>query len=351
MKTDELIYFLPEELIAQEPLEPRDLSKLLLCRRDGSPFISHIFSDLPGLLNPKDILVTNTARVMPARLFGYKFPTGARIEVFLLEKLIVPDFKNGSRYKTLLRRRRRLNKGDVILFPESDLVASVIEYAGDESEIGEDVVELSGADDIEGEIEKIGSVPLPPYIKDYRGDSERYQTIFSRITGSVAAPTASLHFTPELLKRLNKRGIARVEAHLRVGWGTFSPVRTENLEDHRLHEESGEITSDSANKINDARKNGGRAIAVGTTMTRLLETASDENGTVHPFAGPTSLYITPGYHFRAVDGLITNFHLPKTSLLALVAAFTGIERTMEAYEFAVRERYRFYSFGDAMLIL
>jgi len=351
MKTDELNYSLPEELIAQEPLDPRDSSRLLLCRRDGSPFVTHIFKDLPDLLSHGDILITNAARVMPARLFGYKFPTGARIEVFLLEKLISPDLNNGSRYKALLRRRRRLGEGDVILFPESNLIATVIEYAGDDSEIGEDVVELSGSDDIEGEIEKIGSVPLPPYIKDYRGDSERYQTIFSRITGSVAAPTASLHFTPELLKRLDEHGIARVEAHLRVGWGTFSPVRTENLEDHRLHEESGEITSDSADKINDARKNGGRAIAVGTTMTRLLETASDENGIIHPFAGPTSLYITPGYQFHEVDGLITNFHLPRTSLLALVAAFMGVERTLDAYEFAVTERYRFYSFGDAMLIL
>jgi len=349
MKTDELDYHLPENLIAQVPAEPRDSSKLLVCPRHDGPFSTNVFSDLPGLLNPGDILVTNSARVMPARLFGYKLPTGARIEVFLLEKLFTPG--SNPRYKALLKRRRRLSDGDTILFPESSLKATVVNYAGDNDEIGNDIVELSGVDDIEKEIENIGTVPLPPYIKKYRGDTERYQTVFARISGSVAAPTASLHFTPDLLKRLEQRGIQRVEAHLRVGWGTFSPVRSDILENHNLHEESGEITSDIAGKINSARKSGGRIIAVGTTMTRLLESAADNSGVIHPFSSPTSLFITPGYKFKAVDILLTNFHLPKTSLLALVSAFMGTARTLDSYNFAVNENYRFYSFGDAMLII
>ncbi|MFH1675873.1 MAG: S-adenosylmethionine:tRNA ribosyltransferase-isomerase, partial [bacterium] len=194
-------------------------------------------------------------------------------------------------------------------------------------------------------------IPLPPYITDYQGELEKYQTVYSRTKGSVAAPTAGLHFTPELFDSLNEKGIERIEVHLRVGWGTFSPIRSETLEGHILHAEIGEVPGDSVNKINEIRGNGGRIIAVGTTVTRLLETASDDSGKIRPFTGSTDLYITPGYSFRAIDALITNFHLPKTSLLALVAAFLGTERTLSAYDFAVKERYRFYSFGDAMLII
>jgi len=351
MRTDELDYILPEHLIAQEPAEPRDSSKLLVCPRTSGPFVTHIFSELPDLLNPGDVLVTNAARVMPARLFGYRYPTGARIEVFLLEKLYSPDPKSPPKYKALLRRRKRLSEGDIVLFPESNLAAKVIFYAGDKDEIGNDIVELSGVDDVECEIEKVGTVPLPPYIKSYRGDAERYQTVFSKISGSVAAPTASLHFTPELLKKLEDKGIQKIEAHLRVGWGTFSPIRVDNLDEHKLHEETGELTPDAADKINTARKNGGRVIAVGTTMTRLLESASNDDGGILPYNGPTSLYITPGYKFKAVDIMLTNFHLPKTSLLALVSSFMGLDRTLNAYKQAVNEEYRFYSFGDAMLII
>lgn len=349
MRTEELDYELPEELIAQEPAIPRDSSRLLVCGRDLGNFETRIFHELPDLLNSGDILVTNQARVMPARMIGYKFPTGAKIEVFLLEPDIHSQKK--SRFKALLKRRRRLSPGDTILFPETNLVATVIEC---DEEPGKDIVELGTgdkSDQIEKEIEKIGQVPLPPYIKDYKGDMERYQTIFSKITGSVAAPTASLHFTDRVLEKLDLKGVLRVECHLRVGWGTFSPIRTEKLEDHTLHEEAGELTKQACDKINNARTNGGRIIAVGTTMTRLLETAADKDGVLHPYKGRTDLYITPGYRFRAVDVLLTNFHLPKTSLLALVSAFMGVERTLEAYEFAVKEKFRFYSFGDAMLII
>ena len=344
MRTEELNYHLPEELIAQAPAEPRDSSRLLLCPRYEGDFETRNFHELPDLLNVGDAIVVNTARVMHARLFGYKYPTGAKIEVLLLER--IPGEK--PMYRALLRRKRRLDPGDIVLFPESDLHATVIES---NTEIGEDVVELGGAGDIESEIERIGVIPLPPYITDYRGEIEKYQTVYSRNKGSVAAPTAGLHFTPELFDRLNAKGIERIDVHLRVGWGTFSPIRSETLEGHKLHAEIGGIPIDSAEKINEKRKNGGRIVAVGTTVTRLLETAVDNTGKIQPFTGSTDLYITPGYTFRAIDALITNFHLPKTSLLALVAAFMGTERTLKAYEFAVRKRYRFYSFGDAMLII
>ena len=357
MRTEELDYHLPEELIAQEPADPRDSSRLLVCDRKSGAREIRLFSDLPELLRDGDIIVTNVARVMPARLIGYKYPTGARIEILLLEPVPEGGSEEKVRFKALLNRRRRLEVGDAILFPGSEMTARFVE--SDET-MGEDVVELGFGDffeskdvdrDVYSEIERIGSVPLPPYIKNYTGDRERYQTIFSKITGSVASPTASLHFTDDVLKRLEERGIGRVECHLRVGWGTFSPIRSENLEDHTLHEETGEISEEVSRKINDARKKGGRVVAVGTTVTRLLETASDENGMVHEFSGPTSLYITPGYKFRAVDAMVTNFHLPKTSLLALVAAFMGVEEVLAAYRFAVENRFRFYSFGDAMLIL
>ena len=348
MRTDILDYPLPVELIAQTPACPRDSSKLLLCPRVSGPFRIHVFRDLPDLLNRGDAIVTNSARVMPARLFGYKYPAGARIEVFLLERLPDESSHGYPRFKALLRRRRRLEKGDVVLFPESTLVARIVES---DDEVGEDIVELSGVDDVDTEIERIGRIPLPPYIKDYRGDIEKYQTVYATTTGSVAAPTAGLHFTPDVLRSLDKRGIQRVEGYLRVGWGTFSPIRTENLEEHRLHEEFGTLSEKAATMLNEARKKGGRIVAVGTTMTRLLETAVDEGGTLHPFSGPTGKYIVPGYEFRAIDALLTNFHLPRTSLLALVAAFMGVERTLDAYRFAVENRFRFYSFGDAMLIL
>jgi S-adenosylmethionine:tRNA ribosyltransferase-isomerase len=346
MRVSDLDYELPQDLIAQAPADPRDSSRLLVARRDNSPFQTRIFRELPSLLSAGDILVTNSARVMPARLLGYKYPSGARIEVLLLERLASPD--PGPRFKALLRRRRRLEKGNLVMFPESRLVAKVVES---NPELGEDVIELSGVQDIENEIDRIGTIPLPPYITEYEGDLSRYQTVYARITGSVAAPTAGLHFTPELLQRLESAGIHRAEVHLRVSWGTFSPIRTENIEDHSLQAEDGEITADIADTINKARELGGRVVAVGTTATRLLESAADNSGVICPFKGPTSLYITPGYTFKAVDALITNFHLPRTSLLGLVASFLGTERTLEAYRYAVKERFRFYSFGDAMLIL
>jgi len=351
MRTDLLDYDLPEELIAQKPADPRDSSRLLVCPRRTGPFEVRRFSDLPDLLRTGDVIVTNAAKVMPARLFGYKYPDGSRIEVLLLERLPDagdPGKLNKPRFKALLRRRRRLEIGDTILFPESRLVAIVVEGNTD---LGEDVIELGGVNDVGSEIDRIGRVPLPPYIKAYTGDMERYQTVYARIPGSVAAPTAGLHFTPEVLRRLEQKGIGRVEGHLRVGWGTFSPIRSENLEGHTLHEESCELSEVAAETINRARESGGRIVAVGTTMTRLLESAVDETGRVRAFSGRTGLYITPGYEFRAVDVLLTNFHLPRTSLLGLVGAFLGVDRTLEAYRFAIEERFRFYSFGDAMLVV
>jgi S-adenosylmethionine:tRNA ribosyltransferase-isomerase len=348
MRTDELHYDLPDELIAQAPADPRDSSRLLVVKRDGSPFETRIFRELPEFLNPGDILVTNAARVMSARLYGYKYPSGARMEILLLERLRDKSSNSAPWFKSLLRRRRRMELGDQILFPESKLVATIV---GNSPGMGEDIVELSGVDDVESEIDRIGHIPLPPYIDSYTGDLSKYQTVYARVPGSVAAPTAGLHFTPELMKTLEDKGIGCAEIHLQVGWGTFSPIRSETIEEHKLHSEAGEVTSEAADKINAARANGGRVVAVGTTVTRLLETSSDTGGMVHPFNGSTNLYITPGYVFKAVDVLITNFHLPNTSLLALVASFAGTERTIEAYNFAAREKFRFYSFGDAMLIL
>ncbi len=348
MRTDALDYPLPEELIAQAPVHPRDSSRLLICSRDSDRLETRTFSDLPDLLKEGDVLVTNCARVMPARLFGYKWPTGARIEVFLLERLPDDPTQPNPRFKALLRRRRRLGVGDKILFPESRMTATVVES---HDEAGADVVELGSVDDVEGEIERIGRIPLPPYVKGYTGDLGRYQTIFARISGSVAAPTASLHFTPQVLKRLEGKGIQRIEGYLRIGWGTFSPIRTENLEDHNLHREYGVLPVETADRLNAVRREGGRVVAVGTTMTRLLETSVDGNGVFRPLEGFTAKYITPGYEFKGVDTLLTNFHLPRTSLLALVAAFYGVEKTLKAYKFAVRQRFRFYSFGDAMLVL
>jgi S-adenosylmethionine:tRNA ribosyltransferase-isomerase len=247
----------------------------------------------------------------------------------------------------LLKRKRRLEKGDRIAFPESSMVAEVVES---NPEVGEDIVELSGVEDVEREIDSIGEVPLPPYITEYTGDAERYQTVYAHTYGSVAAPTAGLHFTEELIGKLREKGIERVETHLRVGWGTFSPIRVERIEEHKIHAEEGSVSEETAEKINEARSKGGRVVAVGTTVTRLLETASDESGKVHKWEGSTSLYIMPGYRFKAVDVLITNFHLPRTSLIALVGAFGGMERILEVYKHAVKEGYRFYSFGDAMLV-
>ncbi len=349
MRTDELDYNLPEGLIAQSPAVPRDSSKLLVCPRNEGSFTTRVFRELPELLNPGDILVINAAKVMPARLFGYKYPSGARIEVLLLRRLPDKEASENPRYEVLLRRRRRLDAGDRVLFPESKLVATVVEC---NDEIGEDVVELSLDDgDVESEVERIGRIPLPPYITDYTGDLGRYQTVYARVSGSVAAPTAGLHFTPSVFKKLEERGIGLADVHLSVGWGTFSPIRAENLDEHNLHSEEGEITGETAARINEARRRGGRIVAVGTTVTRLLETSADQSGVIHPFKGRTDLFITPGYRYKAVDVLLTNFHLPRTSLLALVAAFMGVERTLQAYEFAIGERYRFYSFGDAMLLI
>lgn len=348
MRTEELNYELPEELIAQTPAEPRDSSRLLVVKKSGEPFEARFFRDLPEFLKAGDVLVMNTAKVMPARLNGYKYPSGARIELLLLDRLPDEQNNNGIKFRGLIRRLRRLEPGDRILFPESRLVATFIMDSGDE---GEGIVEFSGVENIDLEIEKIGRIPLPPYIKDYKGDISRYQTIYARKSGSVAAPTAGLHFTQTVLDNLRAKGVETAEIHLKVGWGTFKPIRSETLEEHHLHEEEGEITLESVSKINKAKESGGRVVAVGTTVTRLLESASDESGKIRPFSGFTGLYITPGYRFKCIDALITNFHLPGTSLLALVAAFMGVERTLEAYKYAVNERFRFYSFGDAMLIL
>ncbi|HEX9745434.1 MAG TPA: tRNA preQ1(34) S-adenosylmethionine ribosyltransferase-isomerase QueA [bacterium] len=342
MKTELLDYQLPDDRIGQTPAEPRDSSKLLHVRKNSDDFTDLIFRDLPSLLKPGDILVTNNAKVMHARLYGYKHPSGARIEVFLLEHL-----PGSNRYKALLRRKRRLEPGDEVLFPESDLRCEVVEVADG---LGDDVVEFSGVDDVFGEIERTGNIPLPVYITEYNGDMERYQTVYAKQEGSVAAPTAGLHFTPVLLMKINEMGVHRAEVHLRVGWGTFSPIRTEEMEDHKIHTESGEITAETADAINSARKNGGRVIAVGTTVTRMLESSVNYDGEIQPFSGPTDLYITPGFDFRAVDVLITNFHLPRSSLLALTMAFGGYAKIHAAYQHAITNGYRFYSFGDCMII-
>lgn len=351
-------YDLPHELIAQTPIEPRDSSRLLVLHR-GSGLIEHRhFRDIGAYLRPGDLLVANQSRVLPARLLGVKEDSGGRAEVLLLA--IRSDL--GTDYwEALVRPGRRLRAGQRIVFADGALTAEIF----DRTPSGGRIVHLAaGAGSVAEAIARVGAVPLPPYIHTPLADAERYQTVYARAPGSAAAPTAGLHFTPELLAALMTQGIDMATVTLHIGLDTFRPIGEEDLEEHVMHSEEIELDAEAADKINATRESEGRIVAVGTTSVRVLESVAafteemrqsgelaDSDALVTAWRGRTSLFLRPGSPFRAVDVMITNFHLPRSTLLVLVSAFAGRELTLRAYEEAVAERYRFYSFGDAMLIL
>ena len=333
-------YDLPEELIAQSPLPDRSASRLLvLPRYEGSP--THgTFRDLPRYLSPGDLLVLNDSRVLPARLIGRR-ETGGRCELLLLHP------RGDDCWQVLGKPARKLPVGSRITFGDGEMTAVVLE----KGEAGELTVRFSYSGEWEERLSQLGKVPLPPYIRRQVDDPERYQTVYARHEGSVAAPTAGLHFTQELLQELQGRGVAIAYLTLHVGVGTFRPVQVENIEEHRMHAEYYHVPEETARAVSEARRRGGRVVAVGTTVTRTLESCAAPDGTVRPGSGWSDLFIYPGYRFKVIDGLLTNFHLPGSTLLMLVSAFAGRERVLQAYQEAIERRYRFFSFGDAMLIL
>lgn len=336
-------YDLPEELIAQTPSEKRDECRMLVLHRADGNLEDRIFSDIASYLKAGDCLVINDTRVLPARIFGSAEDRPGEIETVLLSRV---EGEQGEVWQALTRPGKKTRVGQKLLYPEG-LTGEVIDVLED----GVRVIRFTYEGVFLELLEKIGLMPLPPYIKRRLEDRERYQTVYARTNGSAAAPTAGLHFTPELLAKLEKQGVEIVRVLLHVGLGTFRPVKEEHILDHAMHEEYIRVTPEAADAINRARKNGGRVFAVGTTSVRTLETVADENGTVHPYEGQTNIFLYPGKPFHAIDGLITNFHLPESTLLMLVSAFAGYEHTMNAYRSAVEKRYQFFSFGDAMLIL
>jgi len=341
MKVDLFDFELPPERIALRPARPRDAARMLVVPKEG-PFEDRGVRDLPNLLRADDILVFNDTRVIPAQLEGRRGQ--ARIGATLHKRI---DLR---RWQAFVRNAKRLRVGDVAEFG-----GGVTAIAEQRLADGSFVLNFEGDEPVEVLLERAGRMPLPPYIAGKRDTDERdredYQTMFAAEDGAVAAPTAALHFTPRLVEALERAGVGRETLTLHVGAGTFLPVKAEDTDDHAMHSEWGRIEPDMASRLNAARKAGGRVIAVGTTSLRLLESATDEGGVIHPFAGDTDIFITPGYRFRAVDGLMTNFHLPKSTLMMLVSALMGRERMMAAYEHAIANEYRFYSYGDSSLLL
>ncbi|ADY74088.1 S-adenosylmethionine:tRNAribosyltransferase-isomerase [Desulfurobacterium thermolithotrophum DSM 11699] len=342
MKVSDFDYKLPKELIAKFPVEPRDSSRLMVLNKNTGKIEHRIFKDIVEYLKAGDVLVINDTKVIPARLFG-KLDTGGKVEILLVRQ---PGLNT---WEVMAKPARKLKKGRKISFDE-ELEAVVKEYSGEGKRIIEFVIK-SNKDFME-KIEEIGHIPLPPYIEreEKPEDREKYQTVFARKEGAVAAPTAGLHFTTELLENLKSKGIIIKNITLHVGPGTFKPVKVENVEDHQMDYETYYVPEDTAIEINRAKEEGRRVIAVGTTVTRTLESAADESGKVKQGEDSTNLFIYPGYKFKVIDALITNFHLPRSTLLMLVSAFAGKERILNAYKEAVRKGYRFYSYGDAMFI-
>lgn len=336
MKTSDFYYDLPKELIAQSPMENRASSRLLVYDRSKKTIEDRVFSDIIDYLRPGDVLVRNDTRVIPARIFGHREETGGTMEFLLLKRI------DGKRWECLAKPGRRAKPG--LTFRVSDeLSVTVIDTLED----GNKVIELQYDGILEEILDRVGEMPLPPYITEKLQDQSRYQTVYAHENGSAAAPTAGLHFTPELLECISDKGIDIVDVLLHVGLGTFRPVSVENVEDHHMHSEYYRCTDEAAERINAARRSGGRIIAVGTTSCRTLESIADDDGIVHAGSGMTDIFITPGYKFKAVDALITNFHLPESTLMMLVSAFASREEVMRVYAHAVEERYRFFSFGDA----
>ncbi|HHT42347.1 MAG TPA: tRNA preQ1(34) S-adenosylmethionine ribosyltransferase-isomerase QueA [Firmicutes bacterium] len=340
MRVEEFDFDLPLELIAQKPLASRDASRLLVVKRGSGECVDGKFSDLPLYLRPSDVLVINDSRVLPARLWGQNPQKSGLVEILLLRP------HGEGKWEVLVRPGKKARVGAEIVFSPR-LSCTVL----DTTPNGTRLVQFHFEGDFQGILEELGETPLPPYIHEKLDDPERYQTVYAKHSGSVAAPTAGLHFTPQLLDAIDRLGVAVVPVTLHVGLGTFRPVQTEHVEDHVMHEEYYELSPEDAAVINARREAGGRVIAVGTTSVRVLETLADEQGRVHAGSGWTDIFIYPGYKFQVVDGMVTNFHLPKSSLLMLVSAFAGREVIRHAYEHAVAKRYRFFSFGDGMLLL
>lgn len=343
MHIDAFDYYLPEELIAQKPLQSRDKSRLMVLNRNTGVIQHKVFSDVIDFIHEGDCLVMNDSKVIPARLYGVKESTGAKIEFLLTKRMDMHT------WETMVKPGKRIKQGTRVIFGHNkELVAEVMGFGKD----GTRIVKFIYEGIFEDILDRIGQVPLPPYIRRESDseDKERYQTIYSRNDGSVAAPTAGLHFTEELLNQLMAKGVKLAYVTLHVGIGTFRPVKSENILDHEMHFESYQIDEKNAEIINQTKANGGRIIAVGTTSTRTLESASSREGVVLPSSNETNLFIYPGYEFKVVDAMITNFHLPKSTLLMLISAFYNKDSILKAYEEAVKERYRFFSYGDAMLI-
>ncbi|PFG05560.1 tRNA preQ1(34) S-adenosylmethionine ribosyltransferase-isomerase QueA [Bacillus sp. es.034] len=340
MKVEDFDFHLPEELIAQTPLENRSESRLMvLDKEDGS--MEHIrFKQITEYLGEGDCLVLNDTRVLPARLFGQKEDTGANIEVLLLKQ------EDGDKWETLVKPAKRIRVGTEIVFGDGKLRATCVDL----KDHGGRILEFRYEGIFYEVLDELGEMPLPPYIRERLEEQDRYQTVFARERGSAAAPTAGLHFTEELLEELKEKGVHIAFITLHVGLGTFRPVSVETIEDHDMHAEFYQVSEGTARLLNEVRANGGKIITVGTTSTRTLETIASKHGTFVEENGWTNIFIYPGYEFKGIDGLITNFHLPKSTLIMLVSAFAGQDNVMHAYETAVKEKYRFFSFGDAMLI-
>lgn len=331
-------YELPEELIAQTPVEPRDSSRLLVYHRKNGQIEHKIFRNIVDYLNKGDVLVINNTRVLPARLFGYK-DTGAKIEVLLQKRI---DLKN---WEVIAKPFKRLSVGTKVTF-STNLSCEVVE----KGDYGSCKIRFDFDGVFEDRLSEVGQMPLPPYIHEKLKNKERYQTVYSKVEGSSAAPTAGLHFTKELLTKIKDKGVEIIEVLLHVGLGTFRPVKEDNILNHEMHSEYIEMTEENANKFNRAKQEGRRIIAVGTTSVRVLESCADDNGKIVPQKRETDIFIYPSYKFKVVDALITNFHLPESTLIMLVSAFAGYDETMHIYREAVKEKYRFFSFGDAMFI-
>lgn len=341
MKRQDFSFELPEELIAQDPLEDRSSSRLLVLDRESGQVSHHVFREIIDYLNPGDCLVINDTKVIPARLIGSKIGTDARIEILLLKR------KENDVWETLVKPGKKAKTGTKISFGNGILVGEVVDVV----EEGNRLVKFTYQGIFEEILDQLGQMPLPPYITHQLEDKNRYQTVYAKHSGSAAAPTAGLHFTPELLKAIEEKGVDIAKVTLHVGLGTFRPVKAEEITDHHMHSEFYQIDAGEAAKINRAKEIGGRVICVGTTSCRTVESAADENGKLKACSGWTDIFIYPGYKFKVLDALITNFHLPESTLLMLVSALAGREHVLAAYEEAVKERYRFFSFGDAMLIV
>lgn len=340
MKTSDFYYDLPQELIAQTPLERRDGSRLMVLDRESGEITHRHFYDLPEYLHPGDTLVLNDSRVLPARLYGHRVPTGGAVELLLLKD------QGDGKWECLARPGRKLKPGAEVSFGDGELTATIAE----DLQEGKKLVQFHYERIFLEILERLGKMPLPPYIKEELQNGERYQTVYSKVTGSAAAPTAGLHFTKELLQKIQDMGVSIAYVTLHVGLGTFRPVSAEEVTDHHMHSEFCMISKETAELLNETHRRGGRIICVGTTSCRTLESFAKEDGTFEESSGWTEIFIYPGYRFKAMDALVTNFHLPESTLVMLVSAFAGREHILNAYNTAVQERYRFFSFGDAMLI-